>query len=130
MLPGKYSAPHGCILVASLPSDDQELSSVGVVAIRPLDDCSAVQHGGRVCEMKRLFVVPDHQGKGIGKMLVMEAIRAAAEAGYTDIVLDTLERLEAANKLYSQLGFKQIDAYYHNPLPSVVYWQLSLHGAR
>jgi ribosomal protein S18 acetylase RimI-like enzyme len=43
--------------------------------------------------------------------------------------LDTLEWLVEAVHLYESLGFKRIPAYYKNPLPGVVYWELDLKGS-
>lgn len=45
--------------------------------------------------------------------------------GYSSMVLDTLDRLSSANRLYQQLGFEQTPAYYTNPLPgaALVLWQ-------
>jgi putative acetyltransferase len=40
--------------------------------------------------------------------------------------LDTLERLQAAIKLYQKFGFETVNAYYDNPLPGVVYMQKEL----
>jgi ribosomal protein S18 acetylase RimI-like enzyme len=37
--------------------------------------------------------------------------------GHSSMVLDTLERLSAANRLYERLGFERTAAYYDNPLP-------------
>lgn len=79
-----------------------------------------------VCEMKRLWVSQGHTGKGLGRALAVAAVAAARQCGYTCMVLDTLQSLTAANKLYEGLGFAQRDAYYPNPLPDVVYWQLQL----
>lgn len=31
-----------------------------------------------------------------------------------------------AVRLYERLGFRKIDAYFKNPLPGVVYWELDL----
>lgn len=57
----------------------------------------------------------------------MEKImEAAEEKGYAGVVLDTLERLSAANRLYSRLGFNQCAPYYENPLPGVIYWYKTL----
>jgi ribosomal protein S18 acetylase RimI-like enzyme len=79
-----------------------------------------------MCEMKRLWVAQDHKGKGLGKALAEAAVAAAQQIGYSHMVLDTLESLTAANRLYEGLGFVRRAAYYNNPLPGVVYWQLQL----
>lgn len=78
------------------------------------------------CEMKRLFVLSEHTGQGCGRALAAAAVAAAQEAGYARMVLDTLDTLTAANRLYEGLGFVRRDAYYHNPLPGVVYWAKDL----
>jgi ribosomal protein S18 acetylase RimI-like enzyme len=76
--------------------------------------------------MKRLWVQPAYNGRGLGKALAAAAVAAARQCGYSHMVLDTLETLTAANKLYEGLGFVQRRPYYQNPLPGVVYWQLEL----
>eukprot|EP01024_Parvocaulis_polyphysoides_P016706 TRINITY_DN17421_c1_g2_i1.p2 TRINITY_DN17421_c1_g2~~TRINITY_DN17421_c1_g2_i1.p2 ORF type:complete len:274 (-),score=45.33 TRINITY_DN17421_c1_g2_i1:207-932(-) len=83
----------------------------------------------KIAEMKRLFCLPEFQGKGIGKLLSKEMIKKGKELGYQKIVLDTLDRLEAANKLYQGLGFERIDSYYHNPLNGVIFWEFDFQKA-
>ncbi len=107
-LPGKYSEPAGTILLAS-----DEASTLGCVALRELD--------GELAEMKRLWVRPRARGAGLGASLVEAVERFAVEAGYTAIVLDTLERLGAALRLYETRGYRRTSAYYHNPIPGAVY---------
>jgi putative acetyltransferase len=53
--------------------------------------------------------------------LAEELLKRAVEKGYTTMKLDTLEKLQAAIRLYEQLGFEKTTAYYDNPLPGVVY---------
>lgn len=145
-LPGCYSRPAGCILLLSHQhSPGHPRVDVGCVAVRPLESNHSA-HGNNLnmpaqqeqqeqpeqqdlrstCEMKRLWVTQEHQGKGLGKALATAAIAAAQQSGYSTMVLDTLQTLTAANQLYSGLGFVQRAAYYHNPLADVVYWELPL----
>ncbi len=73
--------------------------------------------------MKRLYVRPQFQGRQLGRALCEELIRISREMGYEYMVLDTLERLESAGRMYAKLGFEQCPSYYHNPNPDVVFWR-------
>lgn len=109
-----YSKPEGCFLIAL--SEKEEL--FGGVGLRKfIND---------ICEMKRLFVYPEYLNLGIGKSLCVELIRQAKVMGYNKMRLDTLERLEAANKLYKNLGFYEIEKYRENPYPSAKFMELKL----
>ena len=104
---------------------------IGAVALRQLaghtptladgDAVSGVPLAG-VCEMKRLFVLAEHHGLGAGAALSRALLREAAARGYELMVLDTLERLEGANRLYARLGFQPCDPYNDCPLPGVLYF--------
>ena len=48
--------------------------------------------------------------------------QAAQELGYKAMVLDTLERLSGANKVYKKLGFELCERYNDCPLPGVLYF--------
>ena len=115
-LPGEYSPPHGCILVAREGS-----AIVGCVALRRLDE--------EVCEMKRLYVQPAFRGRGIGKQLAECVIKQARESGYRRMKLDTLASMEAAIHLYRSLGFNLIKPYRHNPIGGAVFMELELNPA-
>jgi ribosomal protein S18 acetylase RimI-like enzyme len=109
-LPGKYAAPRGALFLA-LGSD----RPVGCAGVRPFA-------WPRSCEVKRLYVQPSARGRGAGRALVRQAIGFAREAGYRDILLDTLPDMQAAIALYESLGFERVPPYWNNPLPHVVYF--------
>ena len=107
----KYGPPHGSLLLAYYNG-----VAVGSVALQQLPEEG-------VCEMKRLFVQPAFRKYKIGDMLVDAIVKEAKRIGYTKMKLDTLERLQAAIHLYLKYGFIITNAYYHNPLPEVVYME-------
>jgi len=113
-LPGKYAPPDGRLLLAYAAED-----LVGCIALRKLDD--------HTCEMKRLFLRPAFRGKGYGRQMIDELIEAAREIGYERMWLDSLPgKMDAAIALYRELGFREIPAYYDNPLESVVYLERAI----
>ena len=123
-LPAPYSEPEGFILLAELGGE-----VAGCVALKPLP--GAVGTGAaRVCEMKRLFVPEEFRGRGVGGLLVRECVERASAGGLYDLmVLDTLERLAAANSVYTRSGFTTRGPYYANPLDNVLYYERALGGA-
>ena len=88
---------------------------IGCVGIRPKEENEA--------ELKRLYVCPDQQGRGIGTQLFHTAMSKAEAVGYESIVLDTLPTMKAAKSLYVTFGFKEIPAYYENPEEGVEYYR-------
>lgn len=113
VLPGAYSPPRGCLLLAAV---DQE--AMGCVALRPLSDGA--------CEMKRLYVRPSARQRGTGRELTKEVIAYARAAGYSRMLLDTLPSMHGAIRLYESLGFQRRDAYYDTPLTDTVFMELQL----
>jgi GNAT superfamily N-acetyltransferase len=76
--------------------------------------------------MKRLFVVPEHRGHDIGRMLACSAIDEARGMGYVKMRLDTIESMRTARRLYLSLNFRKIEAYCYNPLKNPSYMELEL----
>ncbi|WP_374429165.1 GNAT family N-acetyltransferase [Ideonella dechloratans] len=116
-LPGDYTPPHGQLLLAYV---DGELAGCG--AFRPLADADYAN----ACEMKRLFVRRAFRRFGLGRLLAQALMDQATQAGYSAMLLDTLDDMEAARGLYASLGFEEIPPYYFNPLPGAHYLKAEL----
>ena len=116
-LPGDYAAPAGALLVALL--DGQP---AGCGALRPLHDVDYAN----ACEMKRLYVPRAFRRFGIGRLIAQQLIDLAVQAGYSTLLLDTLDDMEAARGLYAALGFQEIPPYYYNPIPGAPYLKVDL----
>ena len=110
----KYGPPAGDLLLAYWGNE-----TAGCIALTNLND-------DRACEMKRLYVKPAFRKNKIGRMLIEKLIASAKSKGYTKMRLDSLFKLERAIRLYQDFGFKNISAYYDNPLEGVVYMEKEL----
>lgn len=116
-LPGPYAEPGGALLLALV--DGQP---AGCGALRPLPDADYPN----ACEMKRLFVRRAFRRFGLGRLLAQQLLDLATRAGYSTLLLDTLDDMEAARGLYASLGFEEIPPYYYNPLPGAHYLKVEL----
>jgi putative acetyltransferase len=114
-LPGQYAPPSGAILLAR----NDEGRAMGCVALRPLAALGT-------CEIKRLYVRPEARGHDLGRRLAVEILRFAKEAGYKQVLLDTLASMRSAQTLYGSLGFQPTAAYYDNPVPGTIYMAFDL----
>ena len=108
-LPGDYAPPRGRLLIAD---------GAGCVALRAIDD--------EICEMKRLYLRLEHRGSGLGRRLVQAIIDEARSIGYRSLRLDTMPKMDSAQRLYASLGFREIPAYRYNPEPGASFLELTL----
>lgn len=116
-LPGEYVAPQGALMLALV---DGEVA--GCCALRPLN---AVDYPN-AAEMKRLYVRKPFRGLGLGRQLAEATLDAGRMGGYHSILLDTLDDMESARALYTELGFVEIPPYYHNPIAGAHYLKVDL----
>ena len=116
-LPGDYAPPSGQLLLALV---DGELAGCG--ALRGLAECDHAN----ACEMKRLFVRPAFRRFGLGRVLAQQLLDDARALGYSSMLLDTLDEMEAARELYASLGFEEVAPYYFNPIAGAHYLKADL----
>ena len=70
---------------------------VGILAITRVDDC---------VRLHQLFILPEHQGKGIGKACMERVIQEATESGLP-VHLQVLKVNGPAQEFYRKLGFQE-----------------------
>jgi ribosomal protein S18 acetylase RimI-like enzyme len=120
-LPGEYAAPSGQLLLAFV---DGAVAGCGALrAVADVDYANA-------CEMKRLYVRPAFRRFGLGRILAQALLDEARRIGYSAMLLDTLDDMEAARELYASLGFEDIPPYYFNPIPGAHYLKADLDWGR
>ena len=71
---------------------------VGSVALTPPEH--------RVTTLKRMYLRPEHRGRGLGRQLLTLAIATSRRDGCRLIVLDTSDRQTDAIRLYEAAGFR------------------------
>lgn len=87
-----------------------------LIAVVTLDDIQSQQYQtlnwsdkeGKPCCIHRLAVDPDHQGKGLGKLLLQYIENLAIQKGYTSVRIDVYKINETAKALYTRNGYKEI----------------------
>ena len=62
-----------------------------------------------VCELKKMYVLPAGRGLGVGRMLLDRCLDAAREFGYTRCYLETMQSMQAAQRLYERAGFRTFE---------------------
>jgi putative acetyltransferase len=94
-----YFNNNGIFLV--LTNDDQ---IIGTGAIRKID--------AEICELKRVWLLFEYHGQGLGYRIIQELFAFAREKGYQRIRLETDREFQRrAFDLYRRLGFYEIPRY-------------------
>lgn len=117
-LPGEYALHRGGALL--LARVDGQAAGCGAMRAFPDADYS------NACEMKRVYVRPAFRSIGLGRQLAIRLMDEATSVGYSCMLLDTLDDMEAARGLYESLGFEEIPPYYFNPIAGAHYLKADL----
>ena len=58
-----------------------------------------------VCELVKMYLLPEVRGMGVGKLLIEKCLGFAREAGYKKVYLETLPELKKAIHVYEKFDF-------------------------
>ena len=98
-----YDGEQGVLLLVIEPGGEV----VGTAAVRGLER--------GIGEIKRMWIRPAHQGKGLGRPLMDACLAEARALGFQRLRLDSERKLEAAVHLYRAYGFVEVADYNCNP---------------
>lgn len=101
-----YQKNRGCFLLAI---DAGEI--FGSIGIRALAD--------DIAELKRFYILQNHQKRGHGFLLLNQALKNARNAGFSSIRLDTTYKSSRAIELFRSCGFVEIERYNTDPFAEV-----------
>jgi len=73
---------------------------VGTAAFYP------VERGEKAVEIRKMYLVPEVRGQGLGRFLLEELEAAIARRGYTQIWIETATVLKEAVQLYERNGYQ------------------------
>lgn len=82
------------------------------VSGKMLGGCGIAEFGSseeRICELQKMYLLPEARGTGIAADLLQTALRFA-EQHYKACYLETLQNMQAANRFYVKYGFEQLKA--------------------
>ena len=111
-------------LPAGPSAHPEDLSPPGGGFLVLLEDGRPVAGGGvkrldeRACEIKRMYVVPEARGRGLGRALLKALEALARDLGYTVARLDTGAKQPGAQLLYERSGYASVRDYNDNPYAS------------
>jgi putative acetyltransferase len=76
---------------------DQEGRIIGSYGIYRINDS--------VCELRKMYLLNEYQGQGLGKRMMEDALKKARELGYSEMILESNSVLTKALGLYRKYGF-------------------------
>ncbi len=94
-----YQKPNSAYFVV-----EHDGKIIGAAGLAQLDN-----YEGNICELQKMYFLPETRGRGIGAQMMEFCVAKAREFGFEKIYLETMEYMSHAQKLYKRSGFKYID---------------------
>lgn len=91
-------ASRSCYFVAIV--NEQVVGGGGIAAFNGSNE---------ICELRKLFFLPESRGLGLGKKLTQICLDYAKKSGYQQCYLDTLSVMQDAITLYEKIGFEHLE---------------------
>lgn len=83
---------------------EYEGTIMGGAGIAPLHG-----HEGNVCELQKMYFLPQARGHGWGTLMINRCLNKAREFGYDQCYLETMDSMKVAQKLYTKYGFEHLE---------------------
>ncbi|MBN1805678.1 MAG: GNAT family N-acetyltransferase [Sedimentisphaerales bacterium] len=63
----------------------------------------------KTCELRKMYLHRSYRGKGLGKLLLEDALVRAKQIGFKKVILETASVLKKAINLYKNYGFTEYE---------------------
>ena len=94
-----YTVPKSIYFV--IEKDGKIIGGAGVMQLDNSDE--------NICELQKMYLLPEGRGLGLGKSLIDNCIEKATEFGFESCYIETMTYMEDAQKLYKKAGFYNLD---------------------
>ena len=81
--------------------EEKDGSIIGAYGLYPAD--------GKTCELRKMYLYSSYRGKGLGKLLLEDALSRARQIGFKKMTLETASVLKEAISLYKSYGFVEYE---------------------
>ncbi len=81
--------------------EEKDGSIIGAYGLYPLDR--------QTCELRKMYLHSSYRGKGLGKLLLEDALSKARQIGFKKMTLETASVLKEAISLYKSYGFVEYE---------------------
>ena len=81
--------------------ETEDGSIIGAYGLYPINE--------QTCELRKMYLHKAHREKGLGKLLLEDALSKASQLGFERMVLETAAVLKEAIALYKSYGFIEYD---------------------
>ncbi len=80
---------------------EKDGSIIGAYGLYPVDR--------QTCELRKMYLHSSYRGKGLGKLLLEDALSKARQIGFKKMTLETASILKEAISLYKSYGFVEYE---------------------
>lgn len=121
----RVSAEHGLTADKGYTVSDPNLDQLFEVYSQPRSAYWVIEYEGNIaggggiapltgagetlCELQKMYFLPELRGKGLARILALQAMEFARDKAFTHCYLETTASLTAAIALYEKLGFRHIE---------------------
>ncbi len=81
--------------------EEEDGSVIGAYGLYPVDKAT--------CELRKMYLHSSYRGRGLGKLLLEDALSKAKQAGFKKMTLETASVLKEAISLYKSYGFVEYE---------------------
>ena len=81
--------------------EEKDSSIIGAYGLYPIDKAT--------CELRKMYLHGSYRGKGLGKLLLEDALSKAGQIGFKKMTLETASVLKEAISLYKSYGFVEYE---------------------